>query len=104
MIHINQKGVDMGVFTLESVRNGLGTGMFSRGDWGWMPSMEKWRPLGELVDDLVAKDSGSAPKDLRASMHARLKAKIGQDGKIFVPKQAQQSDKQKTIFFGKLKF
>ena len=49
MIHVARDGAKLGEFTLEQIREGLGTGQFRATDLGWQSGMAEWRPLSELV-------------------------------------------------------
>jgi len=54
MIHIARDGAKLGEFTLEQVREGLGTGQFRPTDLGWQSGMTDWRPLSEFVGAAAA--------------------------------------------------
>jgi hypothetical protein len=49
MIHVARDGAKLGEFTLEQIREGLGTGQFRPTDLGWQSGMADWRPLSEFV-------------------------------------------------------
>jgi hypothetical protein len=108
LIHISKNGVELGSFTLEAAQNGMIAGRFSRNDWAWVPPMEKWRPLGELVDEMQERfDSMRAltKTGSMASMANRIGTKIGPDGRVIVPKPKEEKvTKSKTVFFGRLGF
>ncbi len=61
MIHVARDGAKLGEFTLEQVREGLGTGQFRPTDLGWQSGMADWRPLSELVAAAAAPGAGAAP-------------------------------------------
>lgn len=48
-IHVARDGAKLGEFSLEQIREGLGTGQFRATDLGWQSRMTDWRPLGEFV-------------------------------------------------------
>lgn len=48
-IHVARDGAKLGEFSLEQIREGLGTGQFRPTDLGWQTGMSDWRPLGEFV-------------------------------------------------------
>jgi hypothetical protein len=48
-IHVARDGVKLGEFTLEQIREGLGSGQFRPTDLGWQSGMADWRPLSEFV-------------------------------------------------------
>ena len=56
MIHVARDGAKLGEFSLEQIREGLGTGQFRATDLGWQTGMAEWRPLSEFV---VEKPSGA---------------------------------------------
>jgi hypothetical protein len=58
MIHVARDGAKLGEFTLEQIREGLGTGQFRPTDLGWQSGMVDWRPLSEFVG---ATAPGAAP-------------------------------------------
>src|SRR5437763_13289383 len=49
MIHVARDGAKLGEFTLEQIREGLGTGQFRPTDLAWQSGMADWRPLSEFV-------------------------------------------------------
>jgi hypothetical protein len=49
MIHVARDGAKLGEFTLEQIREGLGTGQFRASDLGWQTGMAEWRPLSSFV-------------------------------------------------------
>ncbi|HSP46423.1 MAG TPA: YIP1 family protein [Chthoniobacterales bacterium] len=61
MIHVARDGAKLGEFTLEQIREGLGTGQFRSSDLGWQPGMADWRPLSELVGVAAPGLAGAAP-------------------------------------------
>lgn len=62
MIHVARDGAKLGEFTLEQVREGLGTGQFRSTDLGWQSGMGEWRPLSEFVGAAAAPPAtGAAP-------------------------------------------
>jgi hypothetical protein len=48
-IHVARDGAKLGEFSLEQIREGLGTGQFRPTDLGWQTGMADWRPLSEFV-------------------------------------------------------
>jgi hypothetical protein len=60
MIHVARDGAKLGEFTLEQIREGLGTGQFRPTDLGWQAGMTDWRPLSEFVAT-PAPGPGAAP-------------------------------------------
>ena len=58
LIHVARDGAKLGEFTIEQVRDGLGTGQFRNTDLGWQSGMAEWRPLSEFV---AAPPPGAAP-------------------------------------------
>jgi hypothetical protein len=60
MIHVARDGAKLGEFTLEQIREGLGTGQFRATDLGWQSGMADWRPLSEFVG-AAAPGAGAAP-------------------------------------------
>jgi hypothetical protein len=50
LIHVARDGAKLGEFTLEQIRDGLGTGQFRATDLGWQSGMTEWRPLGEIIE------------------------------------------------------
>src|ERR1700736_2278465 len=60
MIHVARDGAKLGEFTLEQIREGLGTGQFRPTDLGWQSGMADWRPLSEFVAT-AAPGAGTAP-------------------------------------------
>jgi hypothetical protein len=60
MIHVARDGAKLGEFTLEQIREGLGTGQFRPTDLGWQSGMTDWRPLSEFVA-AAAPGAGAAP-------------------------------------------
>jgi hypothetical protein len=66
-IHVARDGAKLGEFSLEQVREGLGTGQFRATDLGWQSGMADWRPLSDfavekpaaLVADVPAKTLGA---------------------------------------------
>jgi hypothetical protein len=65
MIHVARDGAKLGEFTLEQVREGLGTGQFRPTDLGWQSGMGDWRPLSEFVG-AAAPSAAVAPPTLPA--------------------------------------
>ena len=62
MIHVARDGAKLGEFTLEQIREGLGTGQFRPTDLGWQSGMGEWRPLSEFVGTAaVPPAAGAAP-------------------------------------------
>jgi hypothetical protein len=49
MIHVARDGAKLGEFSLEQIREGLGTGQFRPTDLGWESGMPDWRPLAEFA-------------------------------------------------------
>jgi hypothetical protein len=54
MIHVARDGAKLGEFTLEQIREGLGTGQFRPTDLGWQAGMADWRPLSTFVAPAAA--------------------------------------------------
>jgi hypothetical protein len=63
MIHVARDGAKLGEFTLEQIREGLGTGQFRPNDLGWQSGMADWRPLNEFVG-AAAPGMAAAPPTL----------------------------------------
>lgn len=61
MIHVARDGVKLGEFSLEQIREGLGTGQFRPTDLGWQTGMADWRPLSEFAVETTAAAPGAAP-------------------------------------------
>jgi hypothetical protein len=56
MIHVSRGATNLGAFSEEDVREGLGSGRFTPSDLGWREGMESWQPLSQF-----AEFSGLAP-------------------------------------------
>lgn len=61
LIHVARDGAKLGEFTVEQVRDGLGTGQFRTSDLGWQSGMAEWRPLSEFVASTSAPPLGTEP-------------------------------------------
>jgi hypothetical protein len=61
LIHVARDGAKLGEFTVEQVRDGLGSGQFRNTDLGWQSGMAEWRPLGEFVTSTSAPPAGAEP-------------------------------------------
>jgi hypothetical protein len=61
MIHVARDGVKLGEFTLEQIREGLGTGQFRPTDLGWQAGMADWRPLSTFVAPAGSTAAPAAP-------------------------------------------
>jgi hypothetical protein len=61
MIHVARDGAKLGEFTLEQIREGLGTGQFRPTDLGWQSGMADWRPLSEFVSAASAPPPVAVP-------------------------------------------
>lgn len=61
MIHVARDGAKLGEFTLEQVRQGLGTGQFRPTDLGWQSGMADWRPLSEFVGAAAPSPAAAPP-------------------------------------------
>ena len=61
LIHVARDGAKLGEFTVEQVRDGLGTGQFRTTDLGWQSGMAEWRPLSEFVAATSAPPLGGEP-------------------------------------------
>jgi hypothetical protein len=48
-IHVARDGANIGSFSTEEVREGLGTGRFLPTDMAWQEGMADWRPLSEVI-------------------------------------------------------
>jgi hypothetical protein len=59
MIHVARDGAKLGEFTLEQIREGLGTGQFKATDLAWQSGMPDWRPLSEVAGTGTT-DAGTA--------------------------------------------
>ena len=67
-IHVARDGAKLGEFSLEEIREGLGTGQFRPTDLGWQSGMADWRPLSDfavekpapLVADVTSPTSAEA--------------------------------------------
>jgi hypothetical protein len=53
-IHVARDGAKLGEFSLEQIREGLGTGQFRPTDLGWQTGMAEWRPLSEFTAEKPA--------------------------------------------------
>lgn len=60
-IHVARDGAKLGEFSLEQVREGLGTGQFRATDLGWQQGMPDWRPLSDFAVEKPAPLVGAAP-------------------------------------------
>ncbi len=49
MIHVARDGTNIGTFSVEEIREGLGTGRFRPTDMAWETGMADWRPLSEVM-------------------------------------------------------
>jgi hypothetical protein len=61
MIHVARDGAKLGEFTLEQIREGLGTGQFRPTDLGWQTGLANWRPLSEFVGAAAPPAAGAPP-------------------------------------------
>jgi hypothetical protein len=61
MIHVARDGAKLGEFTLEQIREGLGTGQFRTTDLAWQSGMAEWRPVGEIIGAGTAPAGEGAP-------------------------------------------
>lgn len=61
MIHVARDGAKLGEFTLEQIREGLGTGQFRTTDLGWQSGMADWRPLSTFVAPAESTAAPAAP-------------------------------------------
>jgi hypothetical protein len=61
MIHVARDGAKLGEFTLEQVREGLGTGQFKATDLAWQSGMADWRPLSEVAGAGTTDPGTAAP-------------------------------------------
>ncbi len=66
MIHVARDGAKLGEFSLEQIREGLGTDQFHSTDLGWQPGMSRWIPLGRF--------EAEAPSAVTTSSEAPLGA------------------------------
>ena len=64
MIHVARDGAKLGEFTLEQVREGLGTGQFRPTDLGWQSGMADWRPLSEFAGAAALPPAEGVPPTL----------------------------------------
>jgi hypothetical protein len=76
MIHVARDGAKLGEFTLEQIREGLGTGQFRATDLGWQSGMADWRPLSEFVG-AAAPGAGAAPPTLAVAVSGVSSASTG---------------------------
>src|SRR3954469_11045973 len=65
VIHVARDGAKLGEFTLEQIRDGLGTGQFRPTDLGWQSGMAEWRPLSEFTG---ATSTAAAPLAIAAAI------------------------------------
>src|SRR5436190_3818116 len=65
VIHVARDGAKLGEFTLEQIRDGLGTGQFRPTDLGWQSGMAEWRPLSEFTG---ATSTAAAPLAVAAAI------------------------------------
>lgn len=61
MIHVARDGAKLGEFTLEQIREGLGTGQFKATDLAWQSGMADWRPLSEVAGTGTTDPGTAAP-------------------------------------------
>src|SRR5215470_8141323 len=50
MIHVNRGATNLGVFSEQEVREGLGAGRFAPTDIGWREGMASWQPLSQFPE------------------------------------------------------
>jgi hypothetical protein len=60
-IHVARDGAKLGEFSLEQVREGLGTGQFRPTDLGWQSGMADWRPLSDFAVEKLTALAATAP-------------------------------------------
>lgn len=65
-IHVARDGAKLGEFSLEQVREGLGTGQFRPTDLGWQSGMADWRPLSDFAVDKPAAAAADLPPSMTA--------------------------------------
>lgn len=65
-IHVARDGAKLGEFSLEQIREGLGTGQFRATDLGWQSGMADWRPLSDFVVEKPAPLVADAPSPTSA--------------------------------------
>ena len=58
LVHVARDGAKLGEFSLEQIREGMGTGQFRPTDLGWQTGMADWRPLADFA---VEKPAAAAP-------------------------------------------
>jgi hypothetical protein len=66
-IHVARDGAKLGEFSLEQIRQGLGSGQFRPTDLGWQTGMADWRPLSEFAA-APSSGAGEAPPTLSLSV------------------------------------
>jgi hypothetical protein len=66
-IHVARDGAKLGEFSLEQIRDGLGSGQFRPTDLGWQTGMVDWRPLSEFAAS-PSSGAGEAPPTLPLSV------------------------------------
>jgi len=59
-IHVARDGAKLGEFSLEQVREGIGTGQFRSTDLGWQAGMADWRPLSDFAVEKPAAPAATA--------------------------------------------
>ena len=60
-IHVARDGAKLGEFTLEQIREGLGTGQFRPTDLGWQSGMAEWHPLSDFAVEKPAALAADVP-------------------------------------------
>lgn len=65
-IHVARDGAKLGEFSLEQVREGLGTGQFRPTDLGWQSGMADWRPLSDFAVEKPAAVAADLPPAVTA--------------------------------------
>lgn len=65
-IHVARDGAKLGEFSLEQVREGLGTGQFRPTDLGWQTGMPDWRPLSDFAVEKPAAVTAELPPSTTA--------------------------------------
>jgi hypothetical protein len=58
-IHINRAGQNLGIFSDDDVRSGLGSGRFTGADLAWREGMAAWQPLSQFSEFAADASSGA---------------------------------------------
>jgi hypothetical protein len=77
MIHVSRGATNLGAFSEEDVRIGLGSGRFTLSDLGWREGMENWQPLSQFAEfSGVAPGAAVPPPPAQSTMTPSLAGSI----------------------------